>query len=103
MTRPEEVLALPLTHEECDCYTADETFYPRITANGSNSRTWNATAAALVTMCNAYPLALALADASRQFLQDSRSGLSGKDSREAASDFQAAIDAFLAHRQEAAR
>ena len=85
MTRPEEVLMLPLVARrtlpllrDANKCALDESEY-----------------AAVAIMCNAYPLAVTLALAARKF-----SATNHPEDEEAMDN---AIDAFLAHRQEATK
>ena len=83
MTRPEEVLALPLVARrtlpllrDANKCALDESEY-----------------AAVAIMCNAYPLALKLAEACEGYMEQPTSG-------KHAIAMAAALAAFLAHRQE---
>ena len=95
--KPESFITLPLYAAdrfigEGECRTLAETWEH---LRGTKPEV---AALALVTMCNAYPLALALAEACSVLARTSPDA-HGYYSREA--DMHTALAAFLAHRQEA--
>lgn len=92
--RPEEAMTMPLTQDTQDPYCIRDAEGARVAA----ARLMTSDAAALVTMCNAYPLALALAEAAESMLAVLR-----PLTHEQETALQAALSAFLAHRTEGAK